>query len=325
MHEETSNGSPLATSAREAPSEAPLVQGAPHAERADESGLLAALLSQRVRALRHRLELTRAQLSERSDVSIAYLARLEAGHANVSLQVLEQIAEALAVPPHELIDPLADPGSDLHALGALLRAQPAHVHSELLHTLGKRFSAAPSTAVPHTRIALIGLRGAGKSTLGKALAARLELPFVEINREIEREGGLAVAEVFTLYGAAGYRRLERSCLRRVIERHAAVVVATGGGLVTDPDTFRLLRESCRTVWLHAQPEDHFERVRRQQDSRIAAPSLREIAMANIRAMLTAREPLYAQADVSLDTSGRSVTESLEELRALVTMQHESSP
>jgi XRE family aerobic/anaerobic benzoate catabolism transcriptional regulator len=149
------------------------------------------------------------------------------------------------------------------------------------------------------------------------VARRLGVPFVELNREIERAGGVAVPEVFTLYGASGYRTLERSCLKQVIERHAAVVLATGGGLVTEAGTYALLRGAFRTVWLRASPEDHFDRVRRQQDARIAAPALERVAMANIRTMLAAREPLYSKADLTLDTGGRSVARSLAELVGLL--------
>ena len=289
----------------------------PDAEGPRGPGSLARLLAARVRALRGRLDLTRAQLSARSGVSVAYLARLEAGTANISLQVLEQLAVALDTGAHALIDASAEPGSDLHALILALRAQPAAVHAELLRSLDERSADDRARRAPPARIALIGLRGAGKSTLGRALADRLGVPFVELNREIEREGGIAVSEVFTLYGAVGYRRLERGCLRQVVDRHPEVVLATGGGLVTDPDTYRSLRASFRTVWLRARPEDHFERVRRQQDARIAAPALETEAMANIRAMLAAREPLYARADLSLDTSGRTVADCVAALQALV--------
>lgn len=280
-------------------------------------GALGDVVSRQVRALRESSSLTRVQLSERSGVSVAYLARLESGAANISLGVLEQLARALGVPAQRLLAEPAEPGSDLELIVAWLRGQTAAVQAEVWSALRARVAPADAPGPSSVRIALIGLRGAGKSTLGARLARRLGVPFVELNREIERAGGVAVPEVFTLYGASGYRTLERGCLKRVIERHAAVVLATGGGLVTEAGTYGLLRGAFRTVWLRASPGDHFDRVRRQQDARIAAPALERVAMANIRTMLAAREPLYSQADLTLDTSGRSVARSLAELVALL--------
>ncbi len=309
---------------RRAPAPRPSTEPAPprpaesppaHSPR-DGGGALGDVASRRIRALRASSGLTRAQLSALSGVSVAYLARLETGAANISLGVLEQLARALRVPAHRLLDEPAEPGSDLELIVAWLRGQPASVHADVWRTLSAR-GAEGAPRPPAARIALIGLRGAGKSTLGARLARRLGLPFVELNREIERAGGVAVPEVFTLYGAAGYRTLERSCLGRVIERHEAVVLATGGGLVTDAGTYALLRGAFTTVWLRARPEDHFDRVRRQQDARIAAPALERVAMANIRTMLAAREPLYAQADLTLDTSGQAVAGSLRALLGLL--------
>jgi XRE family aerobic/anaerobic benzoate catabolism transcriptional regulator len=283
----------------------------------DGGGALGDVVSRQVRALRESSSLTRAQLSERSGVSVAYLARLEAGAANISLGVLEQLARALGVPAQWLLAEPVEAGSDLELIVAWLRGQTPAVQAEVWSALRARGGPGGAHRPASARIALIGLRGAGKSTLGARLARRLGVPFVELNREIERAGGVAVPEVFTLYGASGYRTLERSCLKQVIERHAAVVLATGGGLVTEAGTYALLRGAFRTVWLRASPEDHFDRVRRQQDARIAAPALERVAMANIRTMLAAREPLYSKADLTLDTGGRSVARSLAELVGLL--------
>lgn len=283
----------------------------------DGAGRLAPTLTRRVRALREAAGRTRAELSQRSGVSIAYLARLEAGRANVSLQVIERIAHALDVAPLALLADAGPGSADAARIAALVaRLSPAE-RDDAWRLLHERFGGATVPVRPARRIALIGLRGAGKSTLGERLASVLGVPFVELNREIERAGGVAVPEVFTLYGAAGYRTLERSCLARVIERHDAVVLATGGGLVSDAGTYDLLRGAFRTVWLRAQPHEHFDRVRRQQDARIAAPALEAAAMANIRAMLAARDPLYALADLTLRTSGRTPAQSLRDLVALL--------
>ncbi|MGE3928210.1 MAG: shikimate kinase, partial [Lautropia sp.] len=187
---------------------------------ADDS--IARRVCTRVRSLRGYRDWTRAALAEHSGVSVAYLARLEGGTANISLQVLGQLAAAFGVAPSALLDAPSDLGPDYDAIVEFARRQSPAVRAELRRTIVERWGDDDAAVTKAGRIALIGLRGAGKSTLGERLARRFGLPFVELNREIEREGGVAVAEVFTLYGAAGYRTLERSCLKRVIERHQAV-------------------------------------------------------------------------------------------------------
>jgi XRE family aerobic/anaerobic benzoate catabolism transcriptional regulator len=272
----------------------------------------------RLRALRAERALTRSRLAESSGVSLAYLARLEAGRANISLAVLEQLARALAVPPESLIADVPVPGSELAAVVAMLAARPSDVHVQVRAWIASRWP--DPTGLPlrrPRRIALVGLRGAGKSTLGPRLARELGVPFVELNREIERAGGLSVTEVFTLYGTDGYRRLQHRCLEEVCAGYDAVVLATGGGLVQAPATYALLRREFTTVWLHATPDEHFARVRRQQDERITAPELREAAMANIARLLQARRPLHEQADLRLDTTGRTPARSTRELLRLV--------
>jgi XRE family aerobic/anaerobic benzoate catabolism transcriptional regulator len=167
-------------------------------------------------------------------------------------------------------------------------------------------------AARRKRTALIGLRGAGKSTLGVLLSRALNVPFVELNREIQRETRLPVSEVFNLYGQAGYRRIEHRCLERVLAEHDSAVLSTGGGLVSDDETFKLLLANCYTVWLKAQPEEHMSRVLAQGDFRPMAGH--QDAMDDLKRILAAREPLYRRADVVVDTSGQTPEESLRALR-----------
>ena len=165
------------------------------------------------------------------------------------------------------------------------------------------------------RIALIGLRGAGKSTLGDALAAELGVPFVELDREIERDAGISLSEVFSLYGQTGYRRIERRCLERVIHSDRQVVIAVGGGIVSEPETYNLLLANCFTVWIKALPAEHMARVVAQGDLRPMQGNAE--AMEDLNRILAAREPLYRKADAILDTSGERFEHSLAKLRQAV--------
>lgn len=253
----------------------------------EPAALLGLRLAERVRAGRAARGLTRVRLAQDTGLSMAYLARIEAASANPSLDVIARLAQALGLAAHDLISPAAP------VLAAAMR-----------------------TPVPD-RIALVGLRGAGKSTLGARLAARLKRPFVELNREVVRAGGLSLPEILDLVGEPGLRALERQCLQDVVHAHPQVVLATGGGLVGDPDVYARLRDSFATVWLRAAPQTHFDRVRRQQDRRIASSALREAAMRNITRLLAERERAYAQARWHLDTEGRTPTRSLAELMTLL--------
>ena len=165
------------------------------------------------------------------------------------------------------------------------------------------------------RIALIGLRGAGKSTLGAALAAESQTLFIELDREVESEVGMSLAEVFSLYGQSGYRRIEQRCLQRVVETHDRVVISVGGGIVSEPDTYELLLARCFTVWIKAQPEEHMARVASQGDFRPMEGN--HEAMDDLRRILAARAPLYGRADAQVDTSGRTPDDSLRALRRIV--------
>jgi XRE family aerobic/anaerobic benzoate catabolism transcriptional regulator len=165
-----------------------------------------------------------------------------------------------------------------------------------------------------SRIALVGLRGAGKSTLGPMLAERMGAPFIELDRRIEQESGLKLSAVFDLYGPAGFHRMEREALERVLESHDRFVLATGGSIVNEPETFSRLKSACFTVWLKARPEDHMQRVIAQGDKRPMAGS--QWAMADLRKILAGREPMYEQADVKLNTSGKTVKQVAAELAAM---------
>ena len=165
------------------------------------------------------------------------------------------------------------------------------------------------------RIALIGLRGAGKSTLGAKLAKDLGVPFVELDREIEREAGTSLSEIFLLYGQAGYRRYERRSLEKVLEKHERCVIATGGSIVSEPGTYDLLLSACYTVWLKALPEEHMARVIAQGDTRPMAGNVE--AMEDLRRILEGRDMLYGQADVTIDTARRTVDRSLKDLKRAV--------
>ena len=216
---------------------------------------------------------TLRELAERSGVSVRFLVQLEAGQANISVKRLADLAAAFGVTASDL-----------------LREEPGR---------------------PPRIVALLGLRGAGKTTIGRQLARRLHVRFVELDRRIEKAAEMSLAELFSLYGEDHYRRLERETLARVLAENRSIVLATGGGLVASPDTYRLLKRHATTVWLRATPEDHWNRVLRQGDRRPMADHPQ--AMADLRALLAAREPLYASADHTIDTSVGSINEIVEKL------------
>ena len=216
---------------------------------------------------------TLRELAERSGVSVRFLVQLEAGRANISVRRLAELAAAFGVTPSDLLR--QDTGD------------PPHI------------------------VALLGLRGAGKTTIGRQLARSLHVRFVELDRRIEKAADMSLAEVFSLYGEDHYRRLEREALEHVVEENRSIVLATGGGIVAAPETYALLKKHATTVWLRATPEDHWNRVVRQGDRRPMANHPQ--AMADLRALLAAREPLYASADRVVNTSGRTANDIVDEL------------
>lgn len=279
---------------------------------ADDDGAFLASLGDRVRELRARRGMTRKILAKDSGVSERYLAQLETGQGNASLAILRRVARALDVPLAALVADAPQPPAELtHATELLRRLGPeqlAEARALLLDTFGEA-----DVAGRARRIALIGLRGAGKTTLGTLLAQRLGVPFVELDREIERESGVSLATIFDFYGQAGFRRMERRCLDRVIAEHPAFVLSTGGSIVSEPSTFERLLAACWTIWLKAAPAEHMERVVAQGDMRPMSGN-RE-SMADLQRILAGREPLYRRADAEVDTSGRPVAEALAELVA----------
>ncbi|VVD67776.1 helix-turn-helix transcriptional regulator [Pandoraea commovens] len=259
-----------------------------------------ASLARQVRMLRAQRGMTRKQLAAQSGVSLPYLARVEAGTGNVSLAVLHKLAEALNVGVETLVAERSIHDGDLLILIEYLRQQSPEVLSRLRRQLVVPVAA--DTGRMGQRIALIGLRGAGKSTLGPQLAQAIGAPFIELDKEVEREAGIAIGEVITLYGQAAMRRIERQCIERIIGEQERVVLATGGGIVSEAPTFERVLRAFRTVWLRARPEVHFQRVMQQNDARIATEALRNEALDHIHRMLDARESLYRLADITLDTS-----------------------
>lgn len=234
-------------------------------------------LGRRARARRLERGWTLREVAERSGVSPRFLVQLEGGRGNISVKRLADVAHALDTTPSAL---LAEPDDRTERV-----------------------------------IALLGLRGAGKTTIGRRLAKRMRLPFVELDRRIERAADLSLAELFSLYGEDYYRRLERDVLAAVLDEHRSMVLATGGGIVTSPDTYALLRRSAVTIWLRARPEDHWNRVVRQGDRRPMANHPQ--AMADLRALLASREPLYASAAHTIETSGRPADPIVEDIAALL--------
>jgi XRE family aerobic/anaerobic benzoate catabolism transcriptional regulator len=267
----------------------------------DDDAFLARL-GERVRELRARRGMTRKILAKDSGVSERYLAQLEGGQGNATLAILRRVARALDVPAETLVADAPEPDAELTAATEVLRRLGPERLAEARALLMTTFGDADEAARAH-RIALIGLRGAGKTTLGAALAERIGVPFIELDREIERESGVSLATIFDFYGQAGFRRMERRCLERVIETQPRFVLATGGSIVSEPATFERLLSTCFTVWLRAAPAEHMQRVVAQGDMRPMAGN-RE-SMADLQRILAGREPLYRRADVQVDTSGKS--------------------
>jgi XRE family aerobic/anaerobic benzoate catabolism transcriptional regulator len=285
-----------------------------HDETADVEFITA--LGNRVREARARRGMSRKALALSSAVSERYLAQVESGETNPSIMVLRHVAHALGVSLLELIEP--QQGSAEYRLIAhfLEQLSPARLEDAMLRLM-RDFGS--EDAARRRRIALVGLRGAGKSTLGRALAAELATPFVELNSAIEAEAGVSLNEIFMLYGQPGFRRLERRCLESFIAQHESAVITVGGGIVSEAETFNLLLMNCYTVWIKASPEEHMSRVVAQGDLRPMEGSAE--AMEDMRRILVARESLYSKADFTLDTTGRTPEECLALLRQTVTPVH----
>jgi XRE family aerobic/anaerobic benzoate catabolism transcriptional regulator len=274
----------------------------------EEAALLQAL-GARIRTMRAQRGMTQRALSLRSGVSERYIAQFEAGGGNVSILVLQRIGGALGVPLAELVADRAASGerAALHRmLDRLDEDQLVAARQVLADWLGQ--PADPRRAL---RVALIGLRGAGKSSLGRLLAAARGVPFIELDHEVERQTRMELRDIFEIHGQNGFRRLERQTLERLLAEGQPMVLATGGGIVAEAATFELLLSRCLTVWLRASPEEHMQRVVTQGDERPMRDNAQ--AMDDLRAILTSRESLYARADLTLDNQGRPLEASLAEL------------
>jgi XRE family aerobic/anaerobic benzoate catabolism transcriptional regulator len=265
-----------------------------------------------VRALREERNLTRRSLAVQADVSERYLGQLETGEGNISIVLLRRLAVALNVEITELLESEPDQ-VEQRSVRRLLRHIPRHRFPDLLARLEREIGS--TREARRNRIALIGLRGAGKSTLGAQLAQELEVPFVEMDREIEAESGLPLSELFSLYGQAGYRRFEGRCLTRIIKEYPRAVLSVGGGVVSEAGTYDFLLANCFTVWLKASPSEHMQRVIAQGDMRPMAAS--HEAMEDLKRILAGRESQYRKADEVVDTSGLSVEASFARLRDVV--------
>jgi XRE family aerobic/anaerobic benzoate catabolism transcriptional regulator len=258
-------------------------------------------LGERVRALRARRGLTRKSLAAAADVSERHLANLEYGTGNASILILQQVANSLQCSLAELLGDVTTSNPEW----LMIREQLAHADEAMIRRVRLSIDdmlGASGGQTRSQRVALIGLRGAGKSTLGQRLADDLGYPFVEVNREIEKLAGCSVNEIQALYGMNAYRRYEKRALEAVIQSNPQAVIATPGGMVSDVATFNLLLSACTTVWLKAEPEDHMQRVIAQGDMRPMASS--KEAMEDLKQILKGRAPFYSKADVTIDTSAQ---------------------
>jgi XRE family aerobic/anaerobic benzoate catabolism transcriptional regulator len=265
-----------------------------------------AALGERTRALRARRGLTRKGLAKAADVSERHLANVEMGVGNASIQFLRQVAQALNCTLAELVGDETASSPEWLMIREILRGRSEPELAQARGSLAAMFGAPASQAARRQRVALIGLRGAGKSTLGRMLADSWMVPFVELNRHIEAVAGCSLSEIHSLYGPAAYRRYETRALEDTIQRYPRAVIATPGGIVSEPATFNLLLAHCYTVWVRATPEEHMSRVLAQGDTRPMSGNTE--AMNDLRRILESRAAFYSKADEVFDTSGKTIDE-----------------
>ncbi len=265
-------------------------------------------VGERVRNARARRGMSRKLLARDSGVSERYLAQLETGAGNISILLLRQIARAMDLPMGDFLADRPKYGIDQALLLQQIEALTPAQQQDLQNVIRERFGVAPAVK---RHIALIGLRGAGKTSLGQRLAAGLGLHFVEMAKEIEAEAGLSLNEIFDLYGQGAYRRFERRALERVTAERAPAVIAAPGSLPSEPGSFAHLLANCFTIWLKARPEEHMGRVIAQGDMRPMAGQTE--AMADLKRILAQRETLYAKADMAFDTAGKALDDAAAEL------------
>jgi XRE family transcriptional regulator, aerobic/anaerobic benzoate catabolism transcriptional regulator len=268
-------------------------------------------LAARVRAARTARGLPRRELSDLSGVSPRYLAQIEAGEGNISIVLLDRVASALDVRIEDLLSEDAPLNGDVARVAQLYQSSPPTVQGRV------RAMLAPENPMTlrAQRICLVGLRGAGKSTLGKLAAEKLKLPFVELTDEIEAQAGMPLVEVMGLYGQDGYRALEAQAIGKVVDTHDKLILAVAGGIVAEDATYAQVLERFHTVWIRTSPAEHMARVRAQGDLRPMEGH--PAAMEQLKSYLTIRTPLYERALAQVDTSGKPVQTSVNELLAII--------
>ncbi|HEY1927931.1 MAG TPA: helix-turn-helix transcriptional regulator [Caulobacteraceae bacterium] len=276
---------------------------------------LLVVIGERVKALRARKGMPRRALSAAAGVSERHLANLETGVGNVSVLLLDQVAKALGRPIAELLGDETTDSPEWLLIRELLQGRGEADLRRARATLAELFETEPPLHQRTDRIALIGLRGAGKSSLGRRLAEALDRPFIELGTEITRIAGCTPAEIQDLYGPTAYRRYEGMALKEILQTRETFVLATPGGIVSDPGSFGLLLTQCFTVWLQASPKEHMERVLAQGDLRPMAGN--RAAMEDLKSILESRTPFYAKADVTFNTSGLAFEDALNDLKAKV--------
>jgi len=273
-----------------------------------ESERLLGILGDRVRTLRAHRRMTRKVLARDSGVSERYLAQLEHGQGNISVVLLARVAAALRTEPSDLLQTRERQTAEEVLIADLLRELSPDTHKAFLQILSENFSVPVES---RRRIALIGLRGAGKTSQGKLLAGQLDIPFVRLGSEIEQLAGMSASEIFSLSGQTGYRRLEEKALMQTLKKYDRCIVETGGSIVTDPKLLNTLLTTCFVVWLHARPEEYMRRLTAEGDVR-PMENLSD-AMSDLRRILSERDELYSKAHVSIDTNDKSIEECVAEL------------
>lgn len=281
----------------------------------DEKNPFLVTLGERVRNLRARRGMTRKAVAQAAQVSERHLANLEYGIGNASILVLLQVAGALQCSLAELLGDVTTSSPEWLLIRELLEHRDEATLRRVRVAVGEMLGTGGANAARSSRVALIGLRGAGKSTLGQMLADDLNFPFVELSREIEKFAGCSIAEIQALYGTNAYRRYERRAVEEAIQIYPEAVIATPGGLVSDAATFNLMLAHCTTVWLQADAEDHMKRVTAQGDLRPMEAS--KEAMEDLRGILTGRAAFYSKAEFRLNTSDQPLMPTFQALRTLV--------
>jgi XRE family aerobic/anaerobic benzoate catabolism transcriptional regulator len=279
-------------------------------------------LGENIRSVRARRGMTVHQLARAAKLSARFLNTVELGRGNISVGRLNTLARALDVPIEMLAADAQPTSPEFNQSTAFLKKLPPGQLRDAHKLLLEKFSNVDAR-LRRSRIALIGLRGAGKSTLGSLLAQQLGLPFIELDKQIERDSGVTLTIIFDLYGPSGYRRMERQALESILAKHPRFVLATGGSIVSDPAIYNLLLSECFTIWLRAKPEEHMARVLAQGDRRPMAHNRQ--AMRDLRRILWSREALYRQADAVIETTGQTVKDSLQALLRLAKPSLQSSP